>query len=82
MHRAGGEESQGELAVGEREDIEPLIGKVLDAIAAEAGKEREFLSLEVEQVVTGALFAALRKGRERQRTRRNSSVIDKADDEA
>ncbi|MCP4204252.1 MAG: hypothetical protein GY769_20235 [bacterium] len=60
--------------MGEREEIEPLLDVLLDAIASECGRSREFLSLEIEQVVAQTLFAALRAGRRRQRMRRQSNT--------
>ncbi len=60
--------------MGEREEIEPLLNVVLDAVAAERGVDRGFLSLEIEQVVTQALFAAYRAGRRRQRVRPHSAT--------
>jgi hypothetical protein len=60
--------------VGEREDIEPLLEIVLDAVAAEKGVPRAFLSLEIEQVVTQALFAARRAGTRATRRSRKSST--------
>lgn len=60
--------------VGEREEIEPLLEIVLDAVAAEKGVAREFLSLEIEQVVTQALFAARRSGTRAGRRMRKSST--------
>lgn len=54
--------------MGEREELEPLLDILLDAIAAERGVARDFLSLEVEQVALQTLFAAFRAGRRRKRT--------------
>jgi hypothetical protein len=58
----------------EREEIEPLLEMLLDAIARERGVDRKFLSLEIEQVAAQSLFAALRAGRRRQRVRPQSAT--------
>lgn len=58
----------------EREQIEPLLQMLLDAIARERGVDRKFLSLEIEQVAAQSLFAAFRAGRRRQRLRPQSAT--------
>lgn len=60
--------------MGERDEIEPLLDTLLDAVASECKRPRAFLSLEIEQVATQVLFAALRAGRRRQRVRKDSST--------
>lgn len=58
----------------EREKLDAIISQVLDAVAREAGKDREWLTLEVEQVVTRGVFEAHRLGARTRSGRRRSNV--------
>lgn len=58
----------------EREKLDAIISQVLDAVAREAGKDREWLTLEVEQVVTRGVFEAHRLGARTRNGRRRSSA--------
>ncbi len=44
----------------ERERLEQIIGRILDTITRETGIRRDFLGLEIEQVVTRGVFEAHR----------------------
>lgn len=58
----------------ERVRLDRIINTVLDAVAREAGKSREWLSLEIEQVVGGGIFEAYRVGSDGRTARRRSSA--------
>lgn len=61
----------------ERTRIDSIIATLLDAVARETGKDREWLSLEVEQVIGRGVFEAYRIGNsseERIGRRRRSGV--------
>jgi hypothetical protein len=46
----------------DRVKVAKVLAKLLDAISREAGKTREWLSLEIEQVTARALFEVFRLG--------------------
>jgi hypothetical protein len=58
----------------ERQKVAQVLSTLLDAIAREAGKTREWLSLEIEQVTARALFEVFRLASARRRPSQHPSV--------
>lgn len=58
----------------ERERLDRIIHAILDTVARETGKDREWLGLELEQVVTRGVFEAYRAGTTRRRHRSSTTM--------